>query len=348
MIEEHSSVSEIIQLPGNHVAFSISAIALIGYEKAGIMSVWIGQRDVDLDRVKEIYDYQRALPVPAYRGTILIAKLGDKYLMYDGQHRYRSMIVLIEDNGADDFPVMIEICEVESEKDVMREFIMINQSVAMPKHYFTPDAVLNETYMSLLKSYPGAFSNNPKCFYPSMTADMFKNGIIKSEIIKTMGITDRQTLIDIFLSFDDACGDRGVEYWVGTCGIHIDGDDTRTKARATMRDRYNKVEKKGMFYVGLNRNSFGGDLRKFAHLEFNKSAPPQKAAAATTKIVGARATGPKKAVAKKATAKVAKKATVKVAKKAVAKKVATVAVAAPVAPISVVLDDSSELTESDD
>ena len=168
------------------------------------LSIWKYQRSIDKDRVNEIYEFHKKqyelTGNPQYRGVITACRIGgvNNFVIIDGQHRYRSMLKLIDEKICNNIIFRLDVINVKNKTDVRKEFININKCVPVPISVIHPEQVINLAISGLKSIYSCGFKDG-KCRRPRVNEEIFSSEIMKENIIEECGITSPDDLITLVI-----------------------------------------------------------------------------------------------------------------------------------------------------
>lgn len=118
------SFGKLLYTIGNQSSYVISSEEL----ESKVIKIWEGQRSLDGDRLGELVSFQKAKFKEngyfSFRGSLLLCRDGaskDIWLI-DGQHRYVAMRALIDTEEYPPFDVRVDILDVSSTLEIMKEF----------------------------------------------------------------------------------------------------------------------------------------------------------------------------------------------------------------------------------
>jgi len=225
--------------------FFIYSIKYLRDEK--LIKIWEGQRGLSKERVKDIYKYQlghiKKHGTTDYRGALMVAKLNGNLYLFDGQHRYRSMLMLLFRNDVKDIRCRIDVININTSADIKKEFETINLCVPVPLNYIKPNEIVELAIAQLRKKYINAFSNK-KVNRPCMKIDDVKAGIIETDVVSVRNIKTAEELVTLMENLNEKYRKRGKDYWVST---------STTAQKVSTGNAYQKcVDTEGYMYLGVS------------------------------------------------------------------------------------------------
>ena len=178
---------------GNQSSYAISSDELDRTR----FKIWDGQRSLNGERVKELMVYQenkfKTDGYFCFRGALLLCKnlsTNDMWLI-DGQHRYVAMKGLIDKGRYPVFDIRIDVLDVKSASEILKEFQDVNRSIPVPINVLKPNDIVNIATKLLEKKFPKAFSKE-KTSRPRINIDAFKSALIDENIVETFKINEHQ------------------------------------------------------------------------------------------------------------------------------------------------------------
>jgi len=124
---------------------------------------WKKNRPADKFRIDEIYEYYKKNDIKLIPGILYLWLNKDKYLIYDGIHRYEALKKL----NKDDINILLYINLSNNEDSIIEDFTNINKSIPLPSLY-TENAEISKIYICqnvaehLCKKYPKFVSTSRK------------------------------------------------------------------------------------------------------------------------------------------------------------------------------------------
>lgn len=199
-----NSFGKLLCIIGNQSSYIVSSVDL---NKKGIR-IWDGQRSLDGQRMKELMNYQEEKYKKdgyfCFRGSLLLCRddaSGDIWLI-DGQHRYVAILGLVDKEIYPAFDVRVDILNVKSTAEILKEFQDINRSIPVPINILNPNEVVNVATRLLEKKFIKAFSKG-KTNRPRINIDDFKSALIKENIVENFKINEHQLFDGICKLHDD-------------------------------------------------------------------------------------------------------------------------------------------------
>lgn len=172
------------------------------------------QRILDGDKIKEIVKlqddyYKSGNKCFNFMGAINIHSCNEKKLNYlvDGQHRYESLKELYNNHNYKNENVLIEVVNVNTEKELINNYTMINKNTELPE--FPDDIDKNipeETALYFMGKYPDIFVTNKRTKRPHINKNLFQEalGVLNSEINKRLSCKlNKEDLIEIITEKND-------------------------------------------------------------------------------------------------------------------------------------------------
>lgn len=123
------------------------------------------QRIIVPGKIESIVEYQlnnlKTYGKAKFFGTINIHKLGNNYLLVDGQHRYRAACILFNDYSHD-ITIAVEIITVSSYEELEQNYKIINQNTSLPE--LPSDLNITAPYR-VCEYFKNKYANNKKITY---------------------------------------------------------------------------------------------------------------------------------------------------------------------------------------
>ena len=188
---------------GNQSSYMISSDEL----DSKPIRIWEGQRSFDGSRLEELLPFQKSqfekYGYFTFRGSLLLCRdrASKDIWLIDGQHRYITMKALIDSERYPSFDIRIDVLDVSSTADILKEFQDINKSVPVPLNFLEPDETVNIAVRLLGDRFSKAFAKS-KTSRPRINVDEFKSALIKEKIVSNFGLNEHQ-LYDAICKLND-------------------------------------------------------------------------------------------------------------------------------------------------
>ena len=157
--------------------------------------IWDGQRSLNDKRVKELVAYQeekfKTHGYFLFRGALLLCHdlASGCIFLIDGQHRYATMKTLIDKEIYPVFDVRLDILEVKSTSDILKEFQDVNRSVPVPICVLEPNEVINVCLRLVEKKFTKAFTKSATR-RPQINIEEFKSALITENVVKNFNLNE--------------------------------------------------------------------------------------------------------------------------------------------------------------
>lgn len=205
---------DVLCVIGNQTSYLISSDKLFSLR----FRIWEGQRSLEDKRVKELVAFQetkfKTSGYFCFRGSLLLCRdsASKDIWLIDGQHRYAVINTIVDKEIYPPFNVRVDILDVSSSSEILKEFQDVNRSVPVPLNILQPDQVVNITAMCLRKKFPDAFKDN-KTSRPRVNINDFKDVLIKKNVVKDSGVNEHQ-LYDALCKLNDDFRKVGLTEWI--------------------------------------------------------------------------------------------------------------------------------------
>lgn len=166
-----SSFAKKLYTQGKHTGYILKFKHL-----APICKKWSKNRNPDLSRVQDMYEYHvKNGYIPK---LIHLAELKDEGLVcYDGNHR-RELLHMIND---DTIECIVDIIFNATNDDIFESFETINKAVDVPEIYLEDSMNIKDDVLELVKKYETKYkpfvSKASKCRQPNFNRDVFTENI---------------------------------------------------------------------------------------------------------------------------------------------------------------------------
>ena len=142
------------------------------------------QRIEDVDKVNEIIKYQDIFFKKKHHFNFLglinihYCKEDGKYLLIDGQHRYKAMRKLYKDHNYEDFNVDIELILVDNWVDMEQNYKTLNNNTELPEFPKDIDKKVPETVAQFFfAEYPKIWTKKKRNIRPLLNKNNFQEAI---------------------------------------------------------------------------------------------------------------------------------------------------------------------------
>jgi hypothetical protein len=188
---------------GNQSSYVISSDKL----ESKAIRIWEGQRSFDGERLGELVSFQKAKFKEngyfSFRGSLLLCRddASKDIWLIDGQHRFVAMKALIDTEEYPHFDIRVDVLDVSSTLEIMREFQDVNKSVPVPRNFLEPSEVINVAVRLLESRFPKAFAKG-KTARPRVNVNDFKSCLIEENIVANFELNEHQ-LYDAICKLND-------------------------------------------------------------------------------------------------------------------------------------------------
>jgi hypothetical protein len=158
---------------GRHIGYSVKFKHI-----EPICKKWSKNRNPDMERVKEMYEYYNSGGyIPKF---IHLAELkGEGVVCYDGNHR-RELLKLINDG---DIECVVDVMFSATDEDIYEAFSSVNKAVDVPEIYLEDVSNIKDDVLELVKKYESNYkqftSKSARCRSPNFNRDVFTDNITK-------------------------------------------------------------------------------------------------------------------------------------------------------------------------
>ena len=230
---------------GNQSSYLISS----GKLESRAIRIWEGQRSLDGERLGELVSFQKAKFKAnghfSFRGSLLLCRdnASKDLWLIDGQHRYVAMRALIDTEEYPHFYIRVDVLDVSSTLEIMKEFQDVNKCVPVPRNFLEPNEIINVAVRLLEHKFPKAFSKS-KAIRPRVNVNDFKSCLIQENIVKNFELSEHQLYDAICKLNDDIARTPETEIVARIAGGN-------KKEQEIIRNCRTKCETGDFLYLGL-------------------------------------------------------------------------------------------------
>ena len=164
------------------------------------------QRILDVAKLNDIVDYQLHY-LQEYNRTNFLGVINihyctenNNYYLVDGQHRFRSMIILIRKHSHC-IEVAVEFTKVQTYKEVISNYNLINKNTTLPEFPKTINKDIPEqAAFAIQQMFPTIWSKSHRARRPHIYFNFFQEAL--GVLTDKLNIDDHKKLIQIILDYN--------------------------------------------------------------------------------------------------------------------------------------------------